>query len=56
MMLETDTPETLNEEIMAVKKMGRIGITTAYSGFTNNFNIGAVMEKVSSLDICTIHH
>ncbi|KAF8504272.1 GroES-like protein [Gautieria morchelliformis] len=45
LMLETDVPETLNEAIVAVRKMGRVGITAAYSGYTNQFNIGAVMEK-----------
>ena len=29
MMLETDVPEILNEMIVAVKKMGRIGIIAA---------------------------
>ncbi|KIJ23349.1 hypothetical protein M422DRAFT_276091 [Sphaerobolus stellatus SS14] len=45
LMLETDVPETLNEAIISVKKMGRIGIIAAYAGYTNGFNIGAVMEK-----------
>jgi len=45
LMLETDVPDTLNEAIVAVKKMGSVGIIAAYAGFTNQFNIGAVMEK-----------
>jgi threonine dehydrogenase-like Zn-dependent dehydrogenase len=45
LMLETDVPEIVNECILATRKMGRIGIIAAYAGFTNNFNIGAVMEK-----------
>jgi threonine dehydrogenase-like Zn-dependent dehydrogenase len=44
-MLETDVPEILNEAIVSVRKMGRVGIIAAYSGYTNNFNIGALMEK-----------
>jgi len=45
LMLETDVPETLNEMIMATKKGGRVGITAVYAGYTNMFNIGALMEK-----------
>jgi len=45
LMLETDVPETLNEAILSVRKMGRIGIIAAYAGYTNGLNIGAVMEK-----------
>ena len=54
-MLETDVPETINECVMAVKKMGRVGVISAYAGYTNGFNIGAVMEKVKiSLDYKSI--
>ncbi|KAG8932025.1 hypothetical protein FRC02_001778 [Tulasnella sp. 418] len=45
MMLETDSSEILNEAIKAVRKRGSVGIIAAYAGFTNGFNIGAVMEK-----------
>jgi len=45
LMLETDVPETANEMIMSVKKMGRCGIIAAYAGYANAFNIGALMEK-----------
>ncbi|KAJ8596957.1 GroES-like protein [Rhizopogon salebrosus TDB-379] len=45
LMLETDVPETANEMITSVRKMGRCGIIAAYAGFTNGFNIGALMEK-----------
>lgn len=45
LMLETDVPETINEALLSVKKLGRIGIIAAYAGFTNGFNIGALMEK-----------
>jgi len=42
--LETDTSEILNEMISCVRPYGRIGITGVYAGFTNHFNIGAIME------------
>lgn len=45
LMLETDVPETINEAILSVKKLGRVGVIAAYAGFTNGFNIGALMEK-----------
>ncbi|KAF9240854.1 GroES-like protein [Melanogaster broomeanus] len=45
LMLETDVPEIVNEMIVSVKKMGRCGLTAVYAGFTNGFNIGALMEK-----------
>ncbi|KAF9528680.1 GroES-like protein [Crepidotus variabilis] len=45
MMLETDNPETINEMIVSVRKMGRAGIIAAYSGFANGVNVGALMEK-----------
>ncbi|KAG1864116.1 GroES-like protein [Suillus subalutaceus] len=45
LMLETDVPETANEMIVSVRKIGRCGLIAAYAGFTNGFNIGALMEK-----------
>uniref|UniRef100_A0A8H7XZD4 Uncharacterized protein n=1 Tax=Psilocybe cubensis TaxID=181762 RepID=A0A8H7XZD4_PSICU len=45
MMLETDSPETINEMIVSVRKLGRCGIIAAYAGFANGVNIGALMEK-----------
>ncbi|KAM5543319.1 hypothetical protein V8D89_003193 [Ganoderma adspersum] len=45
LMLETDVSEVVNEMIMATKKHGRCGVTAAYVGYTNHFNIGALMEK-----------
>ncbi|KAJ7101215.1 hypothetical protein B0H15DRAFT_756292, partial [Mycena belliarum] len=45
LMLETDVSEILNEMIVATKKMGSCGIIAAYAGYTNHFNIGALMEK-----------
>jgi threonine dehydrogenase-like Zn-dependent dehydrogenase len=44
-MLETDVPETLNEMLLSVRKMGRCGIIAAYAGFANGVNVGALMEK-----------
>ncbi|KAG8862764.1 hypothetical protein FRB96_000774 [Tulasnella sp. 330] len=43
-MPETDNPETINEAILATKKMGRIGVIAAYAGLANDINIGAIME------------
>ena len=45
LMLETDVPETLNEMLVSVRKMGRCGIIAAYAGFVNGVNVGALMEK-----------
>ena len=45
MMLETDSPETLNEMIVSVRKQGKCGIIAAYGGFANGVNVGALMEK-----------
>ncbi|KAF8155536.1 GroES-like protein [Crassisporium funariophilum] len=45
MMLETDSPETINEMLVSTRKMGRCGIIAAYAGFANGVNVGALMEK-----------
>ncbi|KAG6849427.1 hypothetical protein H0H93_008575 [Arthromyces matolae] len=45
LMLETDSPETINEMIFSVRKLGRCGIISAYAGFANQVNVGALMEK-----------
>ncbi|KAK2753236.1 hypothetical protein FQN54_007927 [Arachnomyces sp. PD_36] len=42
---ETDTSELLNEMITSVKSFGRCGVTGVYTGFTNHFNIGSLMER-----------
>lgn len=42
--LETDTSELLNEMITSVRPFGRVGVTGVYAGYTNHFNIGALME------------
>jgi hypothetical protein len=43
-MLETDVPETVNEMIVATKKRGRCGLTSAYSAFANHFNVRAFVS------------
>jgi len=45
LMLETDVPETLNEMLVSVRKMGRCGLIGDYVGFANGVNVGALMEK-----------
>ncbi|RDB22022.1 hypothetical protein Hypma_011043 [Hypsizygus marmoreus] len=45
LMLETDVPETINEMLVAVRKLGRCGIIAAYAGYANGVNLGALMEK-----------
>jgi len=45
LMLETDSPETINEMLVSVRKMGRCGIIAAYAGMANGVNVGALMEK-----------
>ncbi|KAF9063804.1 hypothetical protein BDP27DRAFT_1367676 [Rhodocollybia butyracea] len=45
LMLETDVPETINEMIVSVRKMGSRGIIAAYAGYANGVNVGALMEK-----------
>ena len=47
--LETDQPTVLNEMIFLCKKGGRISIVADYYGYTNQFNIGAFMEKSLSM-------
>jgi hypothetical protein len=44
-MLETDVPETINEMLVATRKMGKCGILSDYAGFANGVNVGALMEK-----------
>jgi len=42
--METDTSELLNEMITSVHSFGRVGVTGVYAGYTNHFNIGALMQ------------
>lgn len=43
--LETDTSDILTEMITATRKNGRVSLIGVYSGTTNHFPIGALMEK-----------
>ncbi|KAG0146106.1 hypothetical protein CROQUDRAFT_44827 [Cronartium quercuum f. sp. fusiforme G11] len=43
--LETDSAEIVNEAIQAVRKFGTISLVADYAGMTNQFLIGALMEK-----------
>ncbi|KAH7082831.1 chaperonin 10-like protein [Paraphoma chrysanthemicola] len=43
--MEQDTSEIVNECIYSVRKFGTVGMIADYVGFTNHFNIGAVMER-----------
>jgi threonine dehydrogenase-like Zn-dependent dehydrogenase len=43
--LETDTSDILSEMIYTTRKFGNISIIGVYSGYTNHFPIGAMMEK-----------
>jgi len=43
--LETDTCDIISEMIYAARKFGRLAIIGVYSGYTNHFPIGAMMEK-----------
>lgn len=42
--LETDTSDIINEMVYSTRPYGRVGITGVYSGFTNHFPIGKVMQ------------
>ncbi|KAJ5936328.1 hypothetical protein N7454_005626 [Penicillium verhagenii] len=42
--METDTSELLNEMITSVRSFGSVGVTGVYAGYTNHFNIGALMQ------------
>jgi threonine dehydrogenase-like Zn-dependent dehydrogenase len=43
--LETDSPNIVNTAIEMVRKNGRVTLIGDYIGYTNHFNIGAMMEK-----------
>lgn len=49
---ETDSSEIVNEAIMSVRKFGTVSLIADYAGLTNQFNIGAVMEKGITLRGC----
>jgi threonine dehydrogenase-like Zn-dependent dehydrogenase len=43
--METDSSEVVNEMLTSVRGFGRCGISGVYAGYTNHFNIGALMER-----------
>jgi len=43
--METDAPNIVNTAIEMVRKNGKITLIGDYIGYTNHFNIGAMMEK-----------
>jgi threonine dehydrogenase-like Zn-dependent dehydrogenase len=43
--LETDSAEIVNEALRAVRKFGTIALVADYAALTNQFLIGALMEK-----------
>ncbi|KAI9822192.1 MAG: hypothetical protein M1826_000501 [Phylliscum demangeonii] len=43
--LETDSSEVVNEALRAVRKFGNISLVADYAAYTNQFLIGALMEK-----------
>ncbi|KAL6874421.1 GroES-like protein [Trichoderma longibrachiatum] len=49
---EQDTSEMINEAIYSTRKFGRVGLIGDYVGFTNHFNVGAVMELGITLVGC----
>ncbi|BDD58668.1 hypothetical protein MAP00_003929 [Monascus purpureus] len=56
--METDTSEMLNEMIISIRPFGRIGVTGVYAGYTNHFNIGAVMQlgiRLIANGQCPVH-
>lgn len=40
LMLETDSPEAVNEALVCVRKGGRVSVIAGYAGWANHFNIG----------------
>jgi hypothetical protein len=49
-MMEIDASDVLNEIIKVVRKGGRVSLIADYIGYTNQFPIGALMEKVRRRD------
>ena len=43
--LETDSSEVVNEALRAVRKFGTMALVADYAALTNQFLIGALMEK-----------
>jgi threonine dehydrogenase-like Zn-dependent dehydrogenase len=51
LMLETDVPETANEMIVSVRKMGRVGLIAAYSAFTNGSTLVRLWRRECALSV-----
>ncbi|KAK4118790.1 GroES-like protein [Parathielavia appendiculata] len=49
---EQDTSEMINECLESTRKFGTVGIIGDYAGFTNHFNVGALMERGIKLIGC----
>jgi len=47
--LETDTADMFNEMFSCVRPFGNISIIGVYSGTTNHFPVGAMMEKAFTI-------
>jgi threonine dehydrogenase-like Zn-dependent dehydrogenase len=53
--METDSPEILNECILAAKKAGKVSIVGDYFAWANQFLIGAMMEKGLTMRGSQVH-
>jgi len=53
--LETDSPEVLKEAILTVRKGGKISVVGDYYAYTNNYPIGAWMEKGLTMSGGQVH-
>jgi threonine dehydrogenase-like Zn-dependent dehydrogenase len=53
--IETDSPEILNECILAAKKAGKVSIVGDYFAWANQFLIGAMMEKGLTMRGSQVH-
>ncbi|KAF9553316.1 GroES-like protein [Agrocybe pediades] len=51
-MMETDSPDTINEMIYCVRKRGKVGLISDYIGYAHGVNVGALMEKGVRLQGC----
>lgn len=53
MGLATDSSDVVNEIILCTRKFGRIALIADFLGYTNNFNLGGMMEKGITLVGCS---
>jgi len=49
----TDSSDVVNEIILSVRKFGKIALIADFLGYTNNFNLGGMMEKGITLVGCS---